>query len=99
MCHARGDSFHLISSVFKVKLMAAIYVFSFPVEKFSTRTICRFGTKYPSRLLDVYMKRFEYYLAAREFTKYEQKKALLLNLAGTEVQDIYETLTDVAGSY
>ena len=39
-----------------------------------------------------YIKRFEYYLSASGVTKEEQKKALLLHLAGEEVQDIFETL-------
>jgi hypothetical protein len=39
-----------------------------------------------------YFKRFEYYLKATGVTKDEQKRALLLHVAGEEVQDIIETL-------
>ena len=41
---------------------------------------------------ELYHKRFDYYVCASRITKDEQKKALLLHLAGEEVQDIFETL-------
>ena len=40
------------------------------------------------------MKRFEYFLSASGIKNDEQKKALLLHIAGEEIQDIYETLDD-----
>ena len=41
-----------------------------------------------------YLKRFEYYLKATGITKDDQKRALLLHVAGEQVQDIFETLDD-----
>ena len=41
---------------------------------------------------ELYLKRFDYYVNASGVTKDEQKKAMLLHLAGEEVQDIFETL-------
>ena len=40
---------------------------------------------------ELYLKRFDY-VCASGATKDEQKKAMLLHLAGEEVQDIFETL-------
>ena len=40
---------------------------------------------------ELYLKRFDYYISASGVTKDEQKKAMLLHLAGEEVQDIFET--------
>ena len=45
---------------------------------------------------ELYLKRFDYYISASGVTKDEQKKAMLLHLAGEEVQDIFETF---AGNY
>ena len=42
------------------------------------------------------LKRFDYYINANGVTKDEQKKAMLLHLAGEEVLDIFETF---AGNY
>jgi hypothetical protein len=39
-----------------------------------------------------WMKRFKYYMEASGITAQKQKRALLLHLAGPEVQDIYDTL-------
>lgn len=39
-----------------------------------------------------YLRSFRYMVDGRAITDSAQKKALLLHLAGTEVQDIYETL-------
>ena len=44
-------------------------------------------------------KRFEYYLKATGVTKDEQKQALLLHVAGEEVQDIIETLDNTGTKY
>ncbi len=52
-----------------------------------------------SRSWDNYVKRFEYYIAASGVTKDEQKKAMLLHLSGEEIQDIFETFTDVGNTY
>ena len=41
-----------------------------------------------SKEWEQYFKRFEYYLKASGVTKDEQKRALLLHVAGEEVQDI-----------
>ena len=41
-----------------------------------------------------WLRAFEYLIVGRDITKPEQKKALLLHLAGGEVQDIFETLGD-----
>ena len=42
---------------------------------------------------------FEYYLVARGNTEDEQKRALLLHCAGLDVQDIFETLSEVGTTY
>ena len=42
---------------------------------------------------------FEFYLAARGDTPQEQKRALLLHLAGSDVQDIFETLPSGGDTY
>ena len=39
-----------------------------------------------------WLRGFEYLVVGRDITKCEQKKALLLHLAGPDVQDIFETL-------
>ena len=52
-----------------------------------------------ARSWELYIKRFEYYLTASGITKDDQKKAMLIHLAGEEVQDIYENLNDVGESY
>ena len=39
-------------------------------------------------------KGFQYYLDARRIKQEKQAKALLLHLAGMDVQDIFENLTD-----
>ena len=44
---------------------------------------------------DLYLKRFDYYVNASGVTKDDQKKAMLLHLAGEEVQDIFETLGNI----
>jgi len=41
-----------------------------------------------------WMRSFTYYVQARGLTDAEQKKALLLHLAGQDVQDIFETLPE-----
>ncbi|XP_062610673.1 uncharacterized protein K02A2.6-like [Saccostrea cucullata] len=41
---------------------------------------------------DDWMKRFKYYMEASGVTTQKQKRALLLHLAGPEVQDIYDTI-------
>ena len=41
-----------------------------------------------------YLKRFDYYVKAANITKDEQKRALLLHISGSEVQDIFETFED-----
>ena len=41
-----------------------------------------------SKAWEQYFKRFEYYLKATRVTKDEQKRALLLHVAGEEVEDI-----------
>ena len=46
-----------------------------------------------------YFKRFEYYLKATGDTKDEQKRALLLHVAGEEVQYIIETLDNTGIKY
>ena len=46
-----------------------------------------------------YLKRFEYYIKAANINKDEQKRALLLHIAGHEVQDIFETLDDQGTTY
>ena len=43
-----------------------------------------------------WIRSFTYYVQARGLTDAEQKKALLLHLAGQNVQDIFETLPEVA---
>ena len=45
------------------------------------------------------MKRFEYYIKAQNVTKDKQKRALLLHVAGEEVQDLFETLQDTGTTY
>lgn len=52
-----------------------------------------------SKSWEQYLKRFEYYLSASGITKDERKKAMLLHLAGEEVQDVYETLPDGGQTY
>ena len=44
---------------------------------------------------ELYLKRFDYYLNASGVTKDDQKKAMLLHLAGEEIQDIFETLGNI----
>ena len=44
---------------------------------------------------ELYFKRFNYYLNASGVTKDEQKKAMLLHLAGEEIQDIFETVGNI----
>ena len=46
-----------------------------------------------------YLKRFDYYLKAANITKDEQKRALLLHISGSEVQDIFETFEDQGTTY
>ena len=41
-----------------------------------------------------WVKSFEYYIAASGITEKKQQRAILLHLAGPEVQDIFETLED-----
>ena len=41
-----------------------------------------------------WVKAFEYYIAASGITDKKQQRAVLLHLAGPEVQDIFETLED-----
>ncbi|MCG7869746.1 MAG: hypothetical protein JAY74_25675 [Candidatus Thiodiazotropha taylori] len=48
---------------------------------------------------DQYVKRFEYYVKAQNVTKEEQKRALLLHVAGEEVQDLFETLPNTGATY
>jgi len=52
-----------------------------------------------SRTWDLYIRRFNYNLAASGVTKDEQKKAMLIHLAGEEVQNIYENLSEVGISF
>jgi hypothetical protein len=52
-----------------------------------------------SKAWEQYFKRFEYYLKATGVTKDEQKRALLLHVAGEEVQDIIETLDNTGTKY
>ena len=44
---------------------------------------------------ELYLKRFDYYLNASGVTKDEQKKAMVLHLAGEEIQDIFVTLGNI----
>ena len=46
-----------------------------------------------------YLKRFDFYVKAANITKDEQKRALLLQLSGSEVQDIFETFEDQGMTY
>ena len=46
-----------------------------------------------------YLKRFDYYVKAANITKDEQKRALLLHISGSEVQDIFETFEDQGKTY
>ena len=46
-----------------------------------------------------YLKRFECYINAMNITKDEQKRALLLHVSGSDVQDIFETLADQGTTY
>ena len=46
-----------------------------------------------------YLKRFEIYIKAANITNDGQKRALLLHVAGMEVQDIFETFADQGTSY
>ena len=46
-----------------------------------------------------YLKRFDYYVKAAKITKDEQKRALLLHISGSEVQDIFETFEDQGTTY
>ena len=48
---------------------------------------------------DQYVKRFDYYIKASGVTRDEQKIALLLQVSGEEVQDLFETLTDTGTTY
>lgn len=63
---------------------------------FVDHSIQNFDTKTDINNLAVHwqkwLRSFNYYLVAKDITKEPQKKALLLHLAGSEVQDIYETL-------
>jgi hypothetical protein len=52
-----------------------------------------------SNAWEQYFKRFEYYLKATGVTKDEQKRALLLHVAGEEVHDIIETLDNTGTKY
>ena len=52
-----------------------------------------------SRTWDLYIRRFNYYLAASGVTKDEQQKAMLICLAGEGVQNIYEDLSEVGISF
>jgi hypothetical protein len=52
-----------------------------------------------SKAWEQYFKRFEYYLKASGVTKDEQKCALLLHVAGEEVQDIIETPDNTGTKY
>ena len=52
-----------------------------------------------SKEWEQYFKRFEYYLKASGVTKDEQKCALLLHVAGEEVQDIIETPDNTGTKY
>ncbi|MCG7879290.1 MAG: RNase H-like domain-containing protein, partial [Candidatus Thiodiazotropha endolucinida] len=46
-----------------------------------------------------YVKRLDYYMKASNVNKDEQKRALLLHVAGEEVQDLFDTLSDTGTSY
>ena len=48
---------------------------------------------------DQYVKRFEYYIKAQNVTKDEQKRVLLLHVAGEKVKDLFETLQDTGTTY
>ena len=48
---------------------------------------------------DQYVKRFDYYIKASGVTRDEQKRALLLDVSGEEVQDLFETLTYTGNTY
>ena len=44
-----------------------------------------------------WLRSFKYFLTAKNVTNNEQKKALLLHLAGPEIQDLFETLPEGVG--
>ena len=46
-----------------------------------------------------YLKCFDYYVKAANITKDEQKRALLLHISGSEVQDNFETFEDQNTTY
>lgn len=48
---------------------------------------------------DQYLKRFDYFVKASNITKDEQKRALLLHVSGTEVQDVFESLGDTGTTF
>ena len=48
---------------------------------------------------DQYVKRFDYYIKASGVTGDEQKRALLLDVSGEEVKDLFETLTYTGNTY
>jgi hypothetical protein len=52
-----------------------------------------------SKAWEQYFKRFEYYLKATGVTKDEQKRALLLHVAGEELQDIIEQIVEFNHSF
>ena len=46
-----------------------------------------------------YLKRFDYYVKAANVMKDKQKRALLLHISGSKVQDIFETFEDQGMTY
>ena len=48
---------------------------------------------------DQYVRQFDYYIKASGVTRDEQKRALLLQVSGEEVQDLLKTLTDTGTTY
>ncbi|MES9903104.1 MAG: hypothetical protein ABW168_10515 [Sedimenticola sp.] len=45
------------------------------------------------------MKKFDYYIKAAGVNKDEQKRALLLHIAGPEIQDVFETFDDQGSTF
>ena len=46
-----------------------------------------------------WVKSFEYFLVASNVTDKKRQRALLLHLAGPEVQEVFETLTETGDDY
>ena len=52
-----------------------------------------------SKLWAKWVKTFEYFLVASNVTDKKRQRALLLHLAGPEVQEVFETLTETGDDY